>query len=156
MKNHHAYKNYGGKGVVVSDEWKTLNGFLDTIEKVDGWHEEFFLKGNLTLDKDSMIQGNKIYSIKTCRFITKEENNKYKPSQQNHIIGVNPNGVVYHFYNQSEFAKLYNLRQTTISDCLKGKVKKHKGWSFIIKNKFHVRVEKLKRLSKGILYIKGI
>lgn len=132
-ENHYAYKNYGKIGATVSDEWKTLDGFLNTIDEVCGWDEDKFLKGNLTLDKDSLFLGNKLYSIKTCKFITKEENNKYKPNQQKEIIGINPFGVTYNFFNQSEFAKIHSLRQTTISDCLNGKVKKHKGWLFYYK-----------------------
>lgn len=39
-------------------------------------------------------------------------------------------GKVFSSYNQSEFAKTHGLRQSTISDCLSGRVNVHKGWTF--------------------------
>lgn len=129
-EKHHAYKNYGMKGVKVSEEWSTLSKFIDTVDKVDGWDIDKFMNGELTLDKDSIDRNNLLYSIDTCKFISKEENNKIKPNQQRLTIGISPNNEYYEFYNQSEFARIHNLRQSTISDCLKGRVKAHRGWKF--------------------------
>lgn len=125
-----AYKNYGGKGVKVAVEWQTLNGFFESVDKVDGWNQELFLKGLIALDKDSKNRNNKIYSLDMCKFITLEENNKVKPNQQKEIVGISPSGEEFVFYNQSEFSRIHNLRQSTIGDCLNGKVKFHKGWQF--------------------------
>lgn len=129
-KEHRAYKNYGAKGVGVSVEWQTLNGFLESVDKVDGWNQELFLQGLITLDKDHKDRNNKLYSCDMCKFITLEENNKVKPNQQREVIGISPNGEKYNFFNQSEFARENSLRQSTIGDCLNGKVKFHKGWQF--------------------------
>ena len=46
------------------------------------------------------------------------------------FIGISPQGEMFEGFNISEFARTHNLHQSTISACLKGKIKKHKGWSF--------------------------
>lgn len=128
--NHKAYVNYGNKGVKISNEWNSLDGFIRTIDKVQGWNLEKFLNGELSLDKDSLIKNNKIYSVETCVFISKEENNKYKPNQQKEFIATSPEGIEFKIFNQSEFAKIHNLNQTNISACLNGRMKTHKKWKF--------------------------
>lgn len=60
--NHPYYKYYGGKGVTISDDWNTLNGFLNDMS--DGF------KIGLTLDR---IDYNKGYSKENCRWITMKE-----------------------------------------------------------------------------------
>lgn len=129
-ESSHAYKNYGNRGVVVSEKWQTLNGFLETIDKVDGWDLDKFLKGELVLDKDFKNRSNLEYSLENCTFISLSENNKIKPTQQKEIVGISPTKEEYRFYNQSEFARTHGLRQTTISECVNGKIKTHKGWEF--------------------------
>lgn len=129
-KSSKVYKNYGGSGVTVSKDWHTLNGFLNTIDEVEGWDLDAFTKGELALDKDSKDRFNKEHSVETCTFISITENNKVKPNQQREIIGISPTKEEYHFYNQSEFARVHGLRQTTISDCINGRVKTHRGWQF--------------------------
>lgn len=129
--NNHAYHNYGLNGVKVCDEWKTFDGFINSVEKIDGWDINKYKEGKLSLDKDK--KGNsKLYSVNTCTFISKLENNKYKPNQQKEIVGINPNGRTFRFSNQCEFAKKHNLRQSTIGDCLRGRVKCHRGWHFYL------------------------
>ena len=128
-KKHFAYKNYGAKGVKVCDNWLTYSGFINDIDLIEGWSEELFINGALSLDKDK--NGNsKIYSLRNCSFISKEENNKYKPNQQRTMIAISPLGEIYEFTNQSEFARNHGLTQTSIADCLRGKCKTHKKWKF--------------------------
>ena len=125
-----SYKWYGAKGVTVSEEWKTIDGFLATIDLVEGWDKEKFLDGKLSLDKDSRVEGNVIYAQDKCRFISREENNKIKPSQQKPFTAENPSGYVFEAFNQSAFAREHGLNQSTISEYLRGKIGAHKGWKF--------------------------
>lgn len=132
-KNNKRYPMYGGKGIYVHDEWLNLNDFIDTIDKVQGFDLDLLLKGEITLDKDTKYLGNKVYSIDTCLFISNKENNNFKPNVHIPIIATSPEGIEYTFYNKTLFAKEHNLKVTTICDCLSGRIKKHKLWSFKLK-----------------------
>lgn len=54
-------------GCSVDEEWLLFSNFRLWMSKQD-WHGKH-------LDKDILIQGNKIYSAKTCIFVTPEVNN---------------------------------------------------------------------------------
>lgn len=56
-----AYSRYGGSGVVVCKEWKEYDNFLV-------WFKDNYIEG-FALDKDLLVNGNKIYSPDTCVFI---------------------------------------------------------------------------------------
>ena len=129
-QNNPRYKNYGGRGVVLCDEWKCFETFFEDVKKLSGYSDLGVLNGKIHLDKDSIDINNKIYCKEKCVFISKELNNKFKPSQMKKFKAISPNGEVFEEYNRSEFARKHNLRQSTISDCLSGRIKKHKGWTF--------------------------
>lgn len=132
-ENHPRYAQYGGSGCYVTERWHSFNSFLEDIDKIDGFDYELFIAGKLALDKDKKTRNNKEYSLNNCTFITLEENNKYKPNQQVEIIGTSPEGETFIFTNQSEFARKHGLTQGSISDCVKGKLKTHKKWKFVIR-----------------------
>ena len=127
--NSKEYKYYGAKGVEVSREFLEFESFIENISKVDGYNE--YLKSGYKLHLDKDLKGfNPIYSVKNCKFITHEENNKYKPNQMKSIIGISPSNEIFVFFNQSEFAREHKLRQSSISDCLSGRIKTHRKWKF--------------------------
>ena len=127
---HPRYALYGGSGVTVCERWLDKENFISDAKSLPGYSEEGVLHGGLHLDKDTRIAGSMEYSPETCSFIGRVENNKTKPNQQRSFIATSPNGEEYRVVNQSEFAITHNLRQSTISDCLKGRVRVHRGWTF--------------------------
>ena len=127
---HPQYPKYGAVGVKVCRAWLDKEVFIRDCKNLLGYDPKAILRNSLHLDKDSLKKGNKMYSPSTCVFICISENNKVKPSQMLEFIAVSPEGVEYTVNNQSEFATEYDLRQSTISDCLKGRVKRHRGWTF--------------------------
>lgn len=129
-KSNPQYHNYGGKGVVMCERWLELDNFIEDVDRIRGFNVEAFLKGNLAIDKDTLDRTNKIYSLDTCVFISREENNKVKVNQQKEFIATSPEGKTYREYNQSEFAKLHGLKTTHICSCLNGRAKTTKGWKF--------------------------
>lgn len=129
-EKHKRYHLYGGNGVHVCEEWQTLNGFIATIDLVEGFDMDLYMQGEIALDKDSKDINNLCYSVEKCKFISLEENNKYKPNQQRKAVAISPDGKRYEFYNQSEFARNHNLTFGGINACLNNKAKTHKKWTF--------------------------
>lgn len=130
-KKNTDYKYYGAKGITVCEKWRTLDGFIDDVDKIKGFELESFLKGDLSLDKD--YSGSNTYSLKTCEFINQKKNNKFKPTNQKTFIAISPKGEKYESNNQSEFAKKHSLLQPSISACLRGVNKQHRNWMFYYK-----------------------
>lgn len=68
-KRGNSYSN-----VIVCDRWFYLKNFYEDIQKLEGY-SEWLEKGSMSLDKDIIAQEvTKIYSPKTCKFVTQIEN----------------------------------------------------------------------------------
>lgn len=103
------YKNYGGKGIKVCEEWKHIEGFINFYN----WAIKNGYEENLTLDR---IDNDKDYCPSNCRWKTPKE-------QSNHRT----NNVHYTFNGETKTSKqwceIYNVSQTTLLDRLK------RGWT---------------------------
>ena len=76
-KRHQSYKNYGGRGVRICNEWKTdWKKFYEWCI-ANGW------KKGLQIDKDSKGDGF-LYSPLTCSIVTPKQN--YNVRRTNHFI----------------------------------------------------------------------
>lgn len=65
-KKHKHFKNYGGRGISVSAEWRESKNFIkDMSPRPEGMH----------LDR---IDNNKGYSKENCHWVTRLQNNKNK------------------------------------------------------------------------------
>lgn len=108
-KTTNQYKNYGGRGIKVCDEWKHLEGFI----KFYNWAMQNGYKDNLTLDRID-VNGN--YEPNNCRWITKKEQSNNRT-----------NNVLYEFNGETKTSKQwcdqYGICQTTFIDRLK------RGWT---------------------------
>ena len=77
-KNHNAYKNYGGRGIIVCDDWK--NDFM----KFYNWAIKNGYNDNLTIDR---INNSGNYEPLNCKWSTsKEQSNN---TRRNKIIEFN-------------------------------------------------------------------
>jgi hypothetical protein len=95
-KNRKSYKYYGGKGVVMCDEW--LNDFESFFNWCigNGWEEGY------QIDKD--IKGNGlIYSPEMCCIVTPKENSNTRSNSQ----FIEYNGVRATF---AQFSELYGIK----------------------------------------------
>ena len=91
--NSNRYKNYGGRGISICDEWK------NSFETFCKWALENGYKEGLSIDR---IDHEKDYEPSNCRWATREEqeNNK-RNSVYYEIDGVK--------HTISEWADLYNM-----------------------------------------------
>lgn len=130
LKSNSGYTNYGARGVRVAPEWHEVERFIKDVPKIDGWDEESFLAGEIVLDKDKKVWGNKEYSLINCTFITPEENNQYKPNQQHKLVGYSPDKKIYRFHNASQFAREQGLQYWGILSAAHGETDFYKEWQF--------------------------
>ena len=65
-KNHHAYKNYGAKGIKVCNEWQNYDDFIL-------WGFENGYEVGLTIDR---INPNEDYKPNNCEWVTRGENTR--------------------------------------------------------------------------------
>lgn len=126
-QNHKAYHNYGGRGIIICDEW--LSNFLNFYE----WSHLNGYKEGLSIDR---INNDDNYSPENCRWITVSENtakaNKEKPKRKSKYMyyGISPKGSKVIFSNANEFAKKEGLNANGIRRVARGERNKYKGWKF--------------------------
>jgi len=75
--NIHNYKNYGGRGIKVCEEWHDAKVFIEWA-LTHGWQE------GLSIDR---IDNDKGYSPDNCRWVTRKEQQRNK--RNNHLITFN-------------------------------------------------------------------
>ena len=98
-KNSKCYADYGGRGIVMCDEWK--NNYPAFKE----WAEANGYKPELTLDR---IDVNGPYSPENCRFVTMKEQGANK--RNNVYIHVGTSTFIL-----SDFARIFGFGQPLIS-----------------------------------------
>lgn len=106
-KNCTAYKNYGGRGIKVCDEW--LKDFMNFYN----WAMKNGYQDDLTIDRID-VNGN--YEPSNCRWLLKSEQSK----NRRNVIYITYNGET----NTLEyFAKKFNINKATLYTRLK------RGWN---------------------------
>lgn len=103
------YKNYGGKGIKVCEEWKYAQGFINFYN----WAINNGYSDELTIDR---IDNEKDYSPENCRWLTLKEQSNHRTN--NRVIEYN--GIK---HTLSEWCEIYNINPVTFSDRLK------RGWT---------------------------
>lgn len=120
------YKNYGAKGVFVSNDWQCFEFFIRDIKELP----QYFLakkddfKG-WNLDKDYFSSN--CYSKLTCVFLKKSENIQYVNSKPFLVSGSIVNDL---FISQGEAALRLGVDSSSVSAVLLGKYSKLKSHTF--------------------------
>lgn len=97
---HHAYKDYGGRGIVICDEW------LGSYDKFINWALKNGYKRGLSIDR---IDNNQGYSPDNCRFVTMKENARNRRDN----VYIEHNGRMYvqkEFYEKFAVVPLGTIR----------------------------------------------
>lgn len=108
-KSTNQYKNYGGKGIKVCEEWKHIEGFINFYN----WAINNGYTQDLTLDR---IDNAKDYCPENCRWSTPKFQSNHKTN--NRILEYN--GIK---HTLSEWCDIYKINIVTLSDRLK------RGWT---------------------------
>ena len=137
-KWHEKYPTY--KDCSVCDRWLVFANFLEDlplIENYELWRDN--PNTRVCLDKDSKVQGNKVYSLDACKFISNSDNSKecavrcgiLKPSKKIMAISLTENKVI--IFQSIHQAEKFGFYSSRISKCCQGEQKSHKGykWKYI-------------------------
>ena len=123
-------------GVRVDKEWHNLDKFFKTIELVEGFDLDKVMRGELELDKDIKSKDIKLYSINTCKFITKSENCGNRCNNKE-FVAISPNYEISYHKNREKFAREHNMSTRTIFEKL-NKGGTYKKWQFFYKENFDI------------------
>lgn len=125
-KNDHAYKNYGGRGISVCEEWKDCNKFK-AWAYANGY-DETAKHGKCTLDR---VDVNGKYSPENCRFVSMKEQNNNK--RDNRIVVAFGTEMTFaeaadkYCINKSTFRNRL-LKGMSVDEALSVPVSHHKSW----------------------------
>ena len=111
--NHNSYKNYGGRGITICNEWLEFIPFRD-------WALNNGYVDNLTIDRKDPNKG---YHPNNCQWILGKENsrkqrtNKLTLEKANEIRELDNTGN----YKQKDLAEKFNISHQHISSILNNK-----------------------------------
>ena len=134
-KDHPTYKD-----CTVCQKWLVFANFLEDLPLIEGYE---LWKNNpntgVSLDKDSKVKGNKVYSLDTCKFVSRSDNAKERmercgsPTSPKKVMAISlTEKKVLIFQSMLQTEKL-GFNNGAISLCCNGKLKTHKGykWKYI-------------------------
>lgn len=119
--NDPAYAYYGGRGIKFCQRWRGPNGFKNFIEDMGRRPGPGYTLERINNDGD--------YEPGNCKWATRKEQHG-NTSRNRWFKAISPISRVYTSRNQKEFARQFSLDRACICECLKGRRKQHKGWTF--------------------------
>ena len=117
------------KGVTVCERWLNFQNFCEDIKDVSGY-ERWLTDHSMSIDKDGIIEGNKIYSKETCQFIYCGDNTRLSNKSKSVYKAISPVNEIFYFRNQRIFAENNNMTKGGISSVIAGKQHSHRNWKF--------------------------
>lgn len=123
------YDYYGGRGITICDRWKeSFENFKEDMYESYLTHYKKY-REDTSIDR---IDCNGNYYKENCRWATgKMQTFNRRPNKNNkNFLAISPDGTEYICKSITNLAKEHNLTISSISHCLSGKYKIHKGWTF--------------------------
>ena len=136
-KYHESYPTY--KDCSVCDRWLIFANFLEDlplIENYELWRDN--PNTRVSLDKDSKIQDNKVYSLEACTFVSNSDNSKecavrcgiLNPPKKVMAISLTETKVL--VFKSMRQAEKFGFNHSNISACCNGEQKTYKGYKWKI------------------------
>ena len=126
-KNNISYHHYGGRGITVCEDWIPYQGFYEDMWKSYCEHVEKYGVEQTTIDR---IDVNKGYNKDNCRWATRSEQNVNTRNKKTYIATNLTTGEEIEFVNCVQFCKDNYFNRSAVLECLAGRFKKHRGFSF--------------------------
>lgn len=122
-----AYKNYGMRGIKICNSWNKYDNFKQDMWESYLEHVQQFGEKQTTIDR---IDVDKNYEPDNCRWANYKEQ-RINIRNKSVYCGYNLlNDKEYIFNNCSDFAIEHGLKRQAIVECVYGRQKTHKGWTF--------------------------
>jgi len=110
--NHKAYKNYGGRGITICDEWLEFIPFRD-------WSLNNGYQEGLEIDRENNDKG---YCPENCRWVTRKENMRNMRTVKLSLKIVDEIKEKFKLgFLRSDIAIKYNVSWTLINNIIKNK-----------------------------------
>lgn len=123
--NSEHYNSYGGRNI-TSESYKLFIDFYDDMFESYKEHVDIYGFKDTTLERID-VNGN--YVKENIKWATwKEQHNNTQRTKL--FEATSPIGEKIISKNQTEFSKQYNIDYSCINQCLQGKYKQVKGWTF--------------------------
>lgn len=126
-ESHRSYKNYGGRGITYDKRWNDYLEFKKDMFHLYSSVKKKWKMGTVISIERIDVNGN--YCKENCTFIPSSLQSK-NTRLLKWCAATDPNGRVYFFKNQSDFAKRVSISRSSIYQCLKGNWKHSHGWKF--------------------------
>lgn len=119
----------------VCERWHNFSNFLEDLPKIKNYKLwENNPNSGVSLDKDSIIKDNKIYSLETCCFLLREDNvaegnrrTKSIPIRAKNIV----TGEEIIFSKKKEMCDFFNIKNyNVINKCLRKEKASYRGFTF--------------------------
>lgn len=125
------YKNYGAKGVYVSNDWLIFSNFLRDIQTLENWDKKLKNWNEYTLDKDKYSKNSdKHYSKETCHWADLTTQCLYN-SQFNKIRAINIETKEELILENMKYdCRKYGFTPSCINRVIQGVNKQHRGYIF--------------------------
>ncbi len=110
------------KDCTVHPDWHNFQTFAK-------WYHENYPNdgGRYQLDKDILVEGNKIYGPETCMFVSHKAN-VIKATAKSYTF-ISPEGDKVEIYNMADFCRSNGLDNSAMCHVHSGKHNSHKGWT---------------------------
>ena len=137
-KCHESNPTY--KDCTVCERWLVFANFIEDLPLIEGyelWRDN--PNTGVSLDKDIKVQGNKIYSLETCKFVSKSDNAKesikrtgsYRNPPKK-VIAISLTETKVLVFQSMTQANKFGFDHSHISKCCQDEQKTHKGYKWKI------------------------